>query len=152
MIRITGLFETHLPVADVDRALRFYCEVVGLPLAYTSPERQVAFVWIGGRGQAMLGLWQDRGVQRMQLHFALAVPVEGVLDLPGRLRSAGVAPLDFWGEPTDEPSVIGWMPAACVFCRDPDGHLVEFVTMLSVPPRPDLDVVGWSRWRGAVEM
>jgi lactoylglutathione lyase len=31
---------------------------------------------------------------------------------------------------TAEPSVIGWMPAAAVYFRDPDGHLLEYLPML----------------------
>jgi lactoylglutathione lyase len=35
------------------------------------------------------------------------------------LRANGVAPLSFFTEATTEPSVIGWMPAAAVYFRDP---------------------------------
>ena len=52
-----NLFETHLNVRDLDRAMDFYRDVVGLEHAYTLPQREVAFFWIGGRGQSMLGLW-----------------------------------------------------------------------------------------------
>jgi len=45
-----------------------------------------------------------------------------------------------------EPSVIGWMPAASLFFRDPDGHLLEYLTMLDEDPRPDVGVVSWSEW------
>jgi predicted enzyme related to lactoylglutathione lyase len=47
-----GLFEVHLTVRDLDRAIAFYRNVVGLELAHVLPERQVAFVWIGGPGLA----------------------------------------------------------------------------------------------------
>ena len=40
-------------------------------------------------------------------------------------------PLGFFSEPADEPAVIAWMPAASVFFRDPDGHLLEFVLQLA---------------------
>jgi catechol 2,3-dioxygenase-like lactoylglutathione lyase family enzyme len=151
MVPITGLFETHLTVGDLDRAIGFYRDVLGLPLAYRVPHRQVAFVWIGGPGKAMLGLWQVESVQRLQLHMAFAVPLEEVTTLPDRLRAAAVTPLDFWNEPAEEPSVFGWMPAAAVFCQDPDGHLIEFVAMLPELPRPELGVVAWSRWRSATD-
>lgn len=151
MIGITGLFETHLPTRDLDRAMAFYRDILGLPLAHRVPERGAAFLWIGEPGRAMLGLWQGTSILRMQLHLAFAAPLEDVLALPGRLRAAGVAPLGFDGEPTDEPAVIGWMPAAAVFCADPDGHSVEVLSILPAPPRPDLGVVGWSRWRAAMD-
>lgn len=43
-----------------------------------------------------------------------------------------------------EPNVIGWMPAAAVYFRDPDGHMLEYLTMLDDKDRrPDL-IVSWS--------
>ncbi len=57
MTPIRGLFETHLPVRDVARSVAFYCDIVGLRLAYDLPERNAAFLWVGEPGQAMLGLW-----------------------------------------------------------------------------------------------
>src|SRR6185312_4710908 len=52
-----GLFETHLTVSDLARSVAFYRDVVGLPVALELPERGAAFLWIGGPGEAMLGLW-----------------------------------------------------------------------------------------------
>jgi lactoylglutathione lyase len=57
-------------------------------------------------------------------------------------------PLSFFTTETDEPSVIGWMPAASVYFRDPDGHLLEYLAMLDDDPRPDLGIVPWSQWTG----
>jgi len=42
------------------------------------------------------------------------------------------------------------MPAASVFFRDPDGHLLEYLAMLDGAPRPDLGVVSWSEWPAAL--
>jgi lactoylglutathione lyase len=81
----------------------------------------------------------------MQLHTAFTMTVDDVLTAPGRLASKGVQPLSFFGEPADEPSVIGWMPAASVFFRYPDGHLLEYLAMLESPARPELGIVPWSR-------
>ena len=55
-----NLFETHLNVRDLDRAMEFYRDVVGLEHAYTLPQREAAFFSIGGRGQShawSLGRW-----------------------------------------------------------------------------------------------
>src|SRR5690349_7274549 len=113
-VRIDGLFETHLTVADLDRSIAFYRDVLGLPLANVVPERGVAFFWIGGPGKAMLGLWKAGDVLRMHLHFAMAVALDELLTAPARLRAAGVQPRGFGGEPCDEPVVHCWMPAAAV--------------------------------------
>ena len=62
------------------------------------------------------------------------------------MRASGVEPLDFYGRPTTEPSVIGWMSAASVFFNDPDGHLLEYLAMLPHEPRPQAGVVPHKEW------
>jgi lactoylglutathione lyase len=145
-MNVRGLFETHLTVADVPRSVAFYRDVVGLPVALELPERGAAFHWIGGPGQAMLGLWSiGSAPMAMQLHVAFEMSLPDVLAAPQRLVSEGIQPLSFFGQPTDEPSVIGWMPAAAVYFRDPDGHMLEYLTMLEGPGRPELGIVPWSQ-------
>ena len=145
---VRGLFETHLTVAELPRSVAFYRDVVGLPVALELPERGAAFHWIGRPGQAMLGLWSiGSAPMNMQLHVAFDVALDDVLAAPRTLRERGVEPLSFFGEPADEPSVIGWMPAAAVYFRDPDGHLLEYLAMLDEPPRPELGIVPWSQAR-----
>jgi lactoylglutathione lyase len=146
-VQIDGLFETHLTVSNLARAVAFYRDVLGLPLAHTVPERRVAFFWIGAPGRAMLGLWEASDVLRMRLHLALAVSLDELLAAPARLRNSGVAPLGFHGEPSDEPIVLTWMPAAAIYFSDPDGHNIEFLTMLPDRPRPDLPGMSWSEWQ-----
>jgi lactoylglutathione lyase len=144
---VEGLFEAHLTVRDVERSVGFYQDIVGLPLALRAPELGAAFLWIGGPGEAMLGLWSHGAAPAsVTLHLAFKAPLEQVLAAPRRLRAAGVTPLSFDGAETDEPSVIGWMPAAAVFFRDPDGHLLEHIAMLDAPPDPDRRILPWSRW------
>jgi lactoylglutathione lyase len=145
MIPVQSLFETHLTVTDLDRAVEFYRDVVGLQLAYVTSPR-AAFFWIGPAGNAMLGLWTGSGPQKMTLHTAFRASLADVIAAPGLLRSAGLTPLDFDGQPTDEPVVIAWMPAASVFFRDPDGHLLEYIAMLPQTPSPEEGIVRWRVW------
>jgi lactoylglutathione lyase len=74
-------------------------------------------------------------------HIAFRAPLADVVAAPDTLRSAGITPLDFDGRSTDQPVVLAWMPAASVFFRDPDGHLLEYIAMLPHEPRPDYGVV-----------
>ncbi len=72
--------------------------------------------------------------------------MDDLLEAPKRLEALGVTPLSFFGAQTVEPSVIGWMPAAALYFRDPDGHLLEYLAMLEEDPRRDLGIVSWSEW------
>ena len=85
--------------------MAFFGEVLGLALAHLVPERRVAFYWIGGRGEAMLGLWEVGSVsQKLSLHLAFRTDLDDLLQAPAQLQAAGVTPLDFSGNPTKEPS------------------------------------------------
>ena len=144
---IEGLFEAHLTVADLERSILFYRDVVGLELALRAPAIGAAFFWIGGHGEAMLGLWgHGAAPMSVSLHLAFMVPLAEVVSAPSRLRSHEVTPLSFDGIETDEPSVIGWMPAAAIYFRDPDGHLLEHIAMLDATPDPEQRIVPWSGW------
>lgn len=147
MISVRGLFEAHLVVADLNKAVAFYRDVVGLRLARVESARHVAFFWVGPAGNAMLGLWNaGPAPQTITSHAAFGVGLADLLAAPGALRGAGITPLDFDGRPTDQPIVFAWMPAASVFFRDPDGHLLEYVAMLPEEPRPEYGIMPWRMW------
>ena len=136
---------------DLDDSVGFYRDVVGLQLAHEERTRGAAFFWVGDIGQAMLGVWAAGSAPiAVTLHIAFAASLDDVLDAPDRLRRLGVTPLSFYTEETNEPSVIGWMPAAAVYFRDPDGHLLEYLAMLDAPPEPDRGIVSWSEWSSRV--
>ncbi|HKO04974.1 MAG TPA: VOC family protein [Candidatus Acidoferrales bacterium] len=155
LIPVEGLFEAHLVVQDVPRSIAFYRDVVGLELALSDPQRPAAFFWLGGRCRTMLGLFSPSAFaaalgtspQFMQQHLAFRVQLEDLLAAPQRLRSAGITPWNNRRNPVDEPIVFAWMPAASLFFADPDGHLLEYISILPGPPRPELGVLSWSAWQ-----
>ena len=96
----------------------------------------------------MLGLWSiHTSPMRMRLHIAFDVELGQVFESIQALRAAGLTPQSGTGTPIDEPIVLSWMPAASVYFDDPDGHSLEFISMLQETPRPDLGQLSWSEWR-----
>lgn len=124
-----------LIVDDLDRAVGFYTEVLGLPLGHRSgPYAQLA------TGVTRISLYQ-RAAMASTLGFdALRVPdpqapgfelgfkVEDVDAAYAELVEAGAEPVT---TPTDRP----WGQRTA-YVHDPDGHLIELVTQFdrsSVP-------------------
>ena len=97
----------------------------------------------------MLGLWgptTSYGRDVRESHLAFAVSLAELLGVGELLRRSGVTCQDFRGDQTDEPSVIGWMPSAQLYFRDPDGHSVEFIALLDDIPEPSF-IGSLSEWR-----
>lgn len=123
-VSVHGLFETHLTVSSLQRSIRFYQDIVGLQLVLEVSDRNAAFFWIGDSKRSMLGLWSFGSIPvGLNLHIAFEVMLDNLLEASNRLQANEITPLSFFGEETAEPSVIGWMPAAAIYFRDPDNHL-----------------------------
>ncbi len=136
------LYEAHLPVADTKTAEKFYRAIVGLPFACRDPTRDIVFMWADAKEKAMIGLWGPNtaygsrdGVVKKH-HLAFAVSLDDLFAAIKKLNGHRIETLGFDGEKTDEPTVIGWAPAAMIYFRDPDGHMLEFITILPDPPDP----------------
>src|SRR5438093_4056477 len=147
------LYEMHLPVKDTEVSSRFYLDVVGLEYAHHDTTRDIVFLWVGPNKCSMLGLWgpTTSGGQPRPCHFAIALSLPELLAVGPRLSALGILTRDFSGEITTEPSVIGWMPSAQLYFSDPDGHSVEYITLLDDPP--ECDFVGpLSAWKARQKM
>jgi lactoylglutathione lyase len=158
---VRGLFETHVDVADLDRSLEFYMGALGLELAvqrevdaarvdaHSRGARRFALLWVGGRGHALLGLWERaRDLIRPQ-HFAFEVEAHELPVLVSRLAQQGVQFRDFFQQRTTTPTVFGFIPAASIYFDDPDGHVLELLAPIAGAPRPELTAVSWDEWTRA---
>jgi catechol 2,3-dioxygenase-like lactoylglutathione lyase family enzyme len=124
---VTGVSELVLEVAEVERAERFYEDVLGLPVVERWPHRRA--VWVLAGGGTRIGLWEPQvGLEGSQggrhVHFALHIEEDQFEPLVSRLRDRG---LDV---PVHEFGALGsgTGTSRSAYVTDPDGHLVEFWT------------------------
>jgi catechol 2,3-dioxygenase len=112
----------HLKVADIDRALAFYCGVLGFELQQRYGE-EAAFVSAGGYHHHIgLNTWQSKGGSPPApgttglFHLAILYPTRAALaDALRRLIAAGI--------PLDGASDHGVSEA--LYLTDPDGNGLE---------------------------
>lgn len=94
----------------------------------------------------MLGLWNVDSIPiGLTLHIAFEVTIDNLLDAPRILKDHGITPLSFYNLETMQPSVIGWIPAATIFFRDPDGHL-SHNGIYPNEPDPNVGIIPLSEW------
>ena len=118
----TTIGHVHLKVADLERALSFYCGVLGFELMQRFGA-QAAFVSAGGyHHQIGLNTWESLGGRPPApgttglFHTAVLYPTRAALaDALRRLAAAGI--------PLDGASDHGVSEA--LYLRDPDGNGVE---------------------------
>lgn len=144
---VTGLYEMHIPVSDLKRSVALYSQIPGLEIAQEFPDRNMTLFWTGGKTSGMFGLLEIANEAiRARMHFSFAMPLKGVLGCIEMLSKMERRALGYHGEDIEEPVVIGWMPAVSVFMRDPDNHLVEFISILDEDPDPSFGVQPYSAW------
>lgn len=143
---IKGLFETHIEVADLERSMKFYEEVLGLQFGIKEEKRRIAIYWIGGWGKQMLGIWEKKPQEITPRHFAFEISPDDMDNALSFLKRNNLEYWNFFRDATKRPLVFGWMPAVAIGFDDPDGHHLEFIAMLPDKPRPEVGIVPWDEW------
>jgi catechol 2,3-dioxygenase-like lactoylglutathione lyase family enzyme len=115
MIRIRGVYEVAVPVRELERAEKFYREVLGLEVGLRDERRRWLFLRAGG-GAGMVVLQETPAAWAKQ-HFALSVAPDEIDAAAARLRELGV--------PVRGPILHEWLGARSVYFADPDGHDLE---------------------------
>jgi catechol 2,3-dioxygenase len=118
----TRIGHVHLKVADLERALSFYCGVLGFELMQRHG-REAAFAWAGGYHHHIgLNTWESKGGSPPPTgttglyHVAILYPThEALADALRRLIAAGIS--------LDGASDHGVSEA--LYLRDPDGNGLE---------------------------
>lgn len=144
---IKGLYETHIFVENLEISIDFYKNILGLQQCHFEEERRIAFFWIGKPKEAMLGLWEKPKEEIDKRHFAFRCDKEFVINNSTEfLNKHNLNPYNFLKNNTDKPMVFAWMPAIAIYFNDPDGHYLEFISILEGEAKPELGVISYEDW------
>jgi catechol 2,3-dioxygenase len=139
----------HLKVADIDRALKFYCGVLGFELTQRFGQ-QAAFVSAGGYHHHIgLNAWESRGGTPPPLgttglyHLAILYPTRAALaDALRRLMAAdiplegasdhGVSEALYLRDPDENGVELYWDRPRETWPRTPDGQLMMYTRRLDL--------------------
>jgi glyoxylase I family protein len=115
MIQVNGIDHIVLHVQDVQRAKKFYTELLGLTV-YRENDRQV-FLHAGQQGVALFKKQGDAPLTTGNdlNHLALNVAAGTYEALKGELEKNGVA---VSGRPGED---------RCIYFQDPDGHRLQLM-------------------------
>lgn len=119
--RITGILETVLYVADLDRAERFYSDVMGLKQIGKESDRHVFF----RVGTGVLLLFYAERTRR-----SATLPPHGADGEIHVCFTVAPAEYDTWKQRIQDRQVaiqkeITWPVGRSFYFRDPDGNLLE---------------------------
>jgi catechol 2,3-dioxygenase len=145
----TKIGHVHLKVADLERALAFYCGVLGFELQ-ARYGTEAAFISAGGYHHHIgLNTWESRGGKPPPagstglFHTAILYPTRGALaDALRRLIAAGI-PLDgasdhgvsealYLRDPDENGVELYWDRPKDQWPKNPDGSLKMFTKWLDV--------------------
>ena len=144
---IQGLYETHLFVENLETSIHFYEQVLGLTSCYFEEERRIAFFWVGKPREAMLGLWEKPKSQIYPQHFAFRCDKDFILNKAvDFLNERNLRPYNFLKDGSHQPMVFAWMPAIAIYFNDPDGHQLEFISVLEGDAQPERGVISYDDW------
>lgn len=122
------ILHTMLRVRDLDKALHFYTDVLGMKLIrkhdYESGRFTLAFVGYGEeKDNTVLELthnWDTDDYEMGSAFGHIAIAVEDVYDACEKIRQAG-------GKVTREPGPMKHGTTVLAFVEDPDGYKIELL-------------------------
>jgi lactoylglutathione lyase len=124
------LLHTMLRVGDLERSLKFYCDVLGMKLLrkkdYPGGEFTLAFVGYGDESDhTVLELTYNWGVDSYDLGDAyghIALGVDDIYKTCDSIKAMG-------GKVVREPGPMKHGSTVIAFVQDPDGYKVELIQM-----------------------
>lgn len=126
MSNIYGIHHCSVLVADTDRSLRFYCNVLGMAVDPERPDLGYPGAWLraGGEQIHLLELPSPDPIDDRPAHGGrdrhVALNVKDLQSLAHALEKAGVA------------CSFSKSGRRALFCRDPDGNALEFIERVAL--------------------
>lgn len=122
------LLHTMLRVGDLERSLRFYCEILGMKLLrrhdYPDGKFTLAFVGYGDESSSsVIELTYNWGVEKYELGSAfghVAIGVDDIAATCSAVKAQG-------GKVTREPGPMKHGSTVIAFLEDPDGYKIELI-------------------------
>ncbi|MCX4028694.1 lactoylglutathione lyase [Endozoicomonas sp. SM1973] len=122
------LLHTMLRVADLDRAINFYTQVMGMKLLRQSENQQYRYTlaFVGYQDEtegAVIELTYNWDTNQYDLGNAfghIAIETEDLYNTCDKIREAG-------GTITREPGPVKGGTTEIAFVKDPDGYLLELI-------------------------
>ena len=118
-LKVKGLDHVVLRVADMDRAIAFYEQVLGLNVERTLPEIGLVQLRAGSSMIDLVPRSEDEDEGRNMDHFAVRIEAMDVPALQAHLRRQGIDP----GEVRRRYGAEGY--GSSIYITDPDGNTVE---------------------------
>lgn len=146
---ISGLYEAHLPVRNLERSIEFYGKL-DLELAYRND--RVAFFWTE-KGKSWIGLWETDKAELPYhpsiRHIALRIEREDMETAKEWLEGKGIeirTAFKFARE--QQPLVLDNNPHAhaAVYFEDPDGNSLELMTPLRLDFEEAFEKMSLQEW------
>ena len=122
------MLHTMLRVGNLQRAIDFYTQVLGMQLLRTTdrPDQKYSLAFVGYGGipdQAEIELTYNYGVEQYEMGTAFGHIALGVTDVYAacdKIRAAG-------GQITREPGPVKGGNTVIAFVVDPDGYKIELI-------------------------
>jgi lactoylglutathione lyase len=122
------ILHTMLRVGDLERAVKFYTEVLGMKLLRSTdrPEQKYSLAFVGYDTEdrtAVLELTYNHGVDRYEPGTAyghVAIEVDDAARMCEAVRAKG-------GRVTREAGPVKGGSTVIAFIEDPDGYKIEFI-------------------------
>jgi glyoxylase I family protein len=118
-LRVKGLDHIVLRVADIDRAIAFYGNVLGCPVERRLGEIGLVQLRAGASMIDLVPRTEDEDEGRNVDHFAVSIETMDVPALTAHLRRHGIDP----GEVRRRYGAEGY--GSSIYITDPDGNTVE---------------------------